>query len=79
MLGLADKAGDIMRTVDKLPKIGEEKVSALLTGELEINPEAALDGDELQDLPGGLRVDFQLPGEQGGGRTPPRRTCSSCP
>jgi histidyl-tRNA synthetase len=41
MLGLADKAGDIMRTVDKLPKIGEEKVSALLTGELEINPESA--------------------------------------
>ncbi len=41
MLGLADKAGDIMRTVDKLPKIGEEKVSALLTGELEISPEAA--------------------------------------
>ena len=41
MLGLADKAGDIMRTVDKLPKIGEEKVSALLTGELEISPESA--------------------------------------
>ena len=41
MLGLADKAGDIMRTVDKLPKIGEEKVSALLTGELGISPEAA--------------------------------------
>ena len=33
MLGLTDKSGDIMRTVDKLEKIGPEKVSALLTGE----------------------------------------------
>jgi len=31
MLGLADKAGDIMRTVDKLDKIGPEKVRAILT------------------------------------------------
>ena len=33
MLGLTDKAGDIMRTVDKLDKIGGEKVKALLTAE----------------------------------------------
>ncbi len=33
MLGLTEKAGDIMRTVDKLDKIGPEKVRALLTGE----------------------------------------------
>ena len=33
MLGLTDKSGDIMRTVDKLDKIGGEKVAALLTGE----------------------------------------------
>ena len=33
MLGLTEKAGDIMRTVDKLDKIGPEKVSSLLTGE----------------------------------------------
>ena len=33
MLGLTDKSGDIMRTVDKLDKIGAEKVAALLTGE----------------------------------------------
>ncbi len=33
MLGLTDKAGDIMRTVDKLDKIGPDKVKALLTGE----------------------------------------------
>lgn len=33
MQGLADKAGDIMRTVDKLDKIGSEKVRELLTGD----------------------------------------------
>ena len=33
MLGLTDKSGDIMRTVDKLDKIGPEKVAGLLVGE----------------------------------------------
>ena len=33
MLGLTEKSGDIMRTVDKLDKIGPEKVRTLLTGE----------------------------------------------
>ena len=33
MLGLSEKSGDIMRTVDKLDKIGAEKVKALLMGE----------------------------------------------
>ncbi|MBR4158301.1 MAG: histidine--tRNA ligase [Oscillospiraceae bacterium] len=33
MLGLSEKSGDIMRTVDKLDKIGPEKVHALLVGE----------------------------------------------
>ncbi len=33
MLGLTERAGDIMRTVDKLDKIGPEKVRALLVGE----------------------------------------------
>ena len=33
MLGLTEKSGDIMRTVDKLDKIGPEKVRALLVGE----------------------------------------------
>ncbi len=42
MLGLADRAGDIMRTVDKLDKIGPEKVRALLVGEeIGISGEAA--------------------------------------
>ena len=33
LLGLTEKAGDIMRTVDKLDKIGPEKVKALLMDE----------------------------------------------
>ena len=33
MLGQTEKAGDIMRTVDKLDKIGTDKVKALLMGE----------------------------------------------
>ncbi len=33
MLGLTDKSGDIMRTVDKLDKIGAEKVKAILMDE----------------------------------------------
>ena len=33
MLGLTEKSGDIMRTVDKLDKIGPEKVKAILTDE----------------------------------------------
>ena len=34
MLGLSDKSGDIMRVVDKLPKIGPDKVRELLTDEV---------------------------------------------
>ena len=33
MLGLSEKSGEIMRTVDKLDKIGAEKVKAILMGE----------------------------------------------
>ena len=33
MLGLTERSGDIMRTVDKLDKLGAEKVRDLLTGE----------------------------------------------
>ncbi len=40
MLGLSEQSGDIMRTVDKLDKIGAEKVSALLM-ELGISQENA--------------------------------------
>ena len=41
MLELSGQAGDIMRTVDKLDKIGLEKIEELLTGELEISPHNA--------------------------------------
>ena len=41
MQGLADKSGDIMRTVDKLDKIGEEKVKDLLIDELGLSEEQA--------------------------------------
>ncbi len=41
MLGLSEQSGDIMRTVDKLDKIGAEKVRLLLTGELALSEAAA--------------------------------------
>jgi len=41
MMGLSEQSGDIMRTVDKLEKIGPEKVSGILTGELEVSQDAA--------------------------------------
>ena len=37
MLGLTEQSGDIMRTVDKLDKIGAETVAAILTGDLGIS------------------------------------------
>ena len=45
MLGLQEQSGDIMRTVDKLEKIGPDKVRAILTNDLSIsdgNAEAIL-------------------------------------
>ena len=41
MLGLTDLAGDIMRTVDKLDKIGPEKVGAILEEDFGISRENA--------------------------------------
>ena len=41
MQGLEEKAGDIMRTVDKLDKIGTEKVRALLVADCGLTEEAA--------------------------------------
>ena len=41
MLGLTEQSGDIMRTVDKLEKIGPEKVSAILTGDVGLTEEQA--------------------------------------
>ena len=42
-LGLTERAQDIMRTVDKLDKIGFEKVEAILTGDLGVSREQALE------------------------------------
>ena len=47
MLGLSDRSGDIMRTVDKLDKIGSEKVSALLVSDLGLAQETA---DEIMNF-----------------------------
>ena len=41
MMDLAEKSGDIMRTVDKLDKIGVEKVRTLLIEDCGISPEKA--------------------------------------
>ena len=41
MLGLSEKSGDIMRTVDKLEKIGKENVFAVLTIDLGLTAEQA--------------------------------------
>ena len=41
MLGLTEQSGDIMRTVDKLDKIGPDKVRALLIGEVGVSAENA--------------------------------------
>ena len=41
MLGLSEKSGDIMRTVDKLDKIGTDKVKGLLLSECGVEESAA--------------------------------------
>jgi len=43
MLGLTERAGDIMRTVDKLDKIGPEKVGLLLIDDLGLSQDTADD------------------------------------
>ncbi len=43
MLGLSAKAGDIMRTVDKLEKIGADKVRAILTEDVGLSTEQAFE------------------------------------
>lgn len=41
LLGLSNMSADVMRTVDKLDKIGAEKVKSILTDELSVSPAAA--------------------------------------
>ncbi len=45
MLGLTEKSGDIMRTVDKLDKIGPDKVKALL-----VEPEIGLSEEQAEEI-----------------------------
>ena len=45
MLGLTQQSGDIMRTVDKLEKVGADKVRELLT-----DPEIGLTGDQAEEI-----------------------------
>ena len=45
MLGLTEKSGDIMRTVDKLDKIGPDKVKALL-----VDPEIGLSQEQAEEI-----------------------------
>jgi len=45
MLNLSEKSGEIMRTVDKLDKIGPEKVKAILMGE-----ECGLTGEQADEI-----------------------------
>ena len=41
ILGLQEKSGEVMRTVDKLDKIGPDKVRAILIEDVGVSPEAA--------------------------------------
>lgn len=41
ILGLGERAGDVMRTIDKLEKIGREKVLAILTDDFGVSAAAA--------------------------------------
>ncbi|MBQ9269992.1 MAG: histidine--tRNA ligase [Oscillospiraceae bacterium] len=41
ILGLQEKSGEVMRTVDKLDKIGPDKVRAVLIEDVGVSPEAA--------------------------------------
>ena len=47
VLGLKEQAGDVMRTIDKLEKIGPAKVSAILADDFNVPPETA---QQLLDL-----------------------------
>ena len=41
LLGLEEQAGDVMRTIDKLEKIGPEKVKAILVDDFTVAPDTA--------------------------------------
>ena len=41
LLGLSERAGDVMRTIDKLEKIGPDKVREILTGDFGVSADTA--------------------------------------
>ena len=53
MLGLSERAGDVMRTIDKLDKIGADKVRETLTAELGVPDGAAAELMAFIACPGG--------------------------
>ena len=55
-LGLSEQAGDVMRTVDKLEKIGPEKVRAILTGDFAVSPEHAREIIDFISITGGTQA-----------------------
>ena len=52
LLGLTEKSGDVMRTIDKVDKIGPDKVRAVLTDEFAVEPENADKVLEFISVPG---------------------------
>lgn len=53
ILGLAEKAGDVMRTIDKLEKIGEDKVKEILSQDFGVNAAVAAELLTFIATPGG--------------------------
>ncbi len=53
ILGLGESAGDVMRTVDKLDKIGPDNVRAILTDDLAVPPDKADEILRFLSCPGG--------------------------
>ncbi len=53
ILGLTEKAGDVMRTIDKLEKIGAEKVKTILVEDFGVEAAAADELLKFIETPGG--------------------------
>ncbi|WP_283674789.1 histidine--tRNA ligase [Butyricicoccus sp. Marseille-Q5471] len=53
ILGLAEKAGDVMRTIDKFEKIGEDKVKEILSQDFGVNAAVAAELLTFIATPGG--------------------------
>ena len=56
ILGLTEKAGDVMRTIDKLEKIGAEKVKTILVEDFGVEAATADELLKFIETPGGTEV-----------------------